>query len=84
MGLGFIECFLFLSFLSPGIAERIGTHQSNRLYGPKIEAEKKMKIFVKTLKGSHFEIEVKPEDMVRFFFTFFTVFYCVLNALVIC
>ena len=24
----------------------------------------KMKIFVKTLKGSHFEIEVKPEDMV--------------------
>jgi len=26
----------------------------------------KMKIFVKTLKGTHFEIEVKPEDAVRF------------------
>jgi hypothetical protein len=25
-----------------------------------------MKIFVKTLKGTHFEIEVKPEDSVRF------------------
>ncbi|KAH0678169.1 hypothetical protein KY289_019477 [Solanum tuberosum] len=24
-----------------------------------------MKIFVKTLKGSHFEIEVKPEDTVH-------------------
>lgn len=23
-----------------------------------------MKVFVKTLKGSHFEIEVKPEDTV--------------------
>ena len=25
----------------------------------------KMKIFVKTLKGTHFEIEVKPQDTVR-------------------
>lgn len=39
-----------------------------------------MKIFVKTLKGSHFEIEVKPEDTVRFVFCQsilfkFTLFY---------
>ncbi|KAK6255701.1 hypothetical protein SCA6_017006, partial [Theobroma cacao] len=29
-----------------------------------VEKDSKMKIFVKTLKGTHFEIEVKPEDTV--------------------
>lgn len=33
-----------------------------------------MKIFVKTLKGSHFEIEVKAEDRVRFYSVFVFVF----------
>lgn len=40
-----------------------------------------MKIFVKTLKGTHFEIEVKPEDTVRPFpcsILFSLNFYCVL------
>ncbi|KAK6128476.1 hypothetical protein DH2020_037790 [Rehmannia glutinosa] len=33
-----------------------------RTDGEKRKVRPKMKIFVKTLKGSHFEIEVKPED----------------------
>lgn len=35
-------------------------------------AATKMKIFVKTLKGTHFEIEVKPEDTVPIFLKIFS------------
>ena len=41
--------------------------ENRRPYGWASEcrrAKRKMKIFVKTLKGTHFEIEVKPEDSV--------------------
>jgi hypothetical protein len=36
--------------------------EDRRLYGR--ASLRKMKIFVKTLKGTHFEIEVKPEETV--------------------
>lgn len=52
--------FLNLIFTSPAAAgdRSPGHHKVN---GQKL---KNMKIFVKTLKNTHFEIEVKPEDSV--------------------
>lgn len=39
----------------------------------------KMKIFVKTLKGSHFEIEVQPADTVSLLSSSVSVLFFVLN-----
>ena len=63
------HCFS-LSVFGEGIAgfDVVGdSPETRRSYGRASEcrrAKRKMKIFVKTLKGTHFEIEVKPEDSV--------------------
>lgn len=61
--------FIFLSLRLLSSALRLAT-QENEI----AQIEIVMKIFVKTLKGTHFEIQVKPEDTVCFFSsTFFII-----------
>ena len=65
-----LSLLLSLSVFWKGIAgfDVVGdSPETRRPYGRASEcrgAKRKMKIFVKTLKGTHFEIEVKPEDSV--------------------
>ena len=40
-----------------------------------------MKLTVKTLKGSHFQIEVQPTDTVSFFLFLLTFFFLIFNSL---
>ncbi|CAA7038567.1 unnamed protein product [Microthlaspi erraticum] len=58
--------FLSLPKLSPAAVDPNGNSPENSVTwtGISLEPREKMKINVKTLKGNHFEIEVKPEDSV--------------------
>ncbi|KAK9271861.1 hypothetical protein L1049_002226 [Liquidambar formosana] len=62
---GFSSLLCFSQSATP-IRRRLDSRRPRRRFGNCTDEDqrKKMKIFVKTLKGTHFEIEVKPEDTV--------------------